>query len=280
MSPYLAAAVQMTSTDDVAANIAAAETLVTQAVEQGAQLIALPENAFYFRREGTAMHPDGPMLAHPGVQAMQQLAKRHGVWILIGSIRAREGGMDKPFNRAVLIADSGEVAAVYDKLHLFDVTFASGHRYAESSQAVAGEEPVVAATPLGHIGLSICYDIRFPALYRAMALAGAEILTVPAAFTRQTGEAHWRALLIARAIENGAYVIAPGQCGEHPGGRETYGHSLIIGPWGEVLAEADATTPGVITARIDPARAAEIRAQLPVLTHHRDLPPVRVVSAD
>lgn len=266
----------MTSGDDMAANIASAEALVAEGVARGASFLALPENAFYMRREGTVSHPDMAMAAHAGVQGMQAQAKAHGVWILIGSIRALEAGQDKPYNRAVLINAAGDVAAQYDKIHLFDVTLPNGQRYEESAQALAGTQPVLASLPWAKLGLSICYDVRFPELYRAMALQGADMFAVPAAFTRTTGEAHWRALLIARAIENAAYVIAPAQCGTHPGGRETYGHSLIVGPWGEVLAQAEGTGPGVITAPIDPRRVAEVRRQLPVLQHHRALPAVQV----
>lgn len=271
MTSFIAAAIQMTSGDDIGANIAAATPLIQQAVALGATFVTLPENAFYLRREGTASMVDMPMAEHPGVLAMQALAIAENITLLIGSIRAKEAGMEKPFNRSVLIGPTGTIVATYDKLHLFDVTLPNGHRYEESAQAVAGAGPVVARTPFATLGLSICYDLRFPQLYRSMALAGAEVLTVPSAFTRPTGEAHWRTLLAARAIENAAYVIAPAQCGTHPGGRETYGHSLILDPWGVVLAEADADTPGVITATIDLARVAEVRAQMPVLQHHRPL---------
>lgn len=277
MTTFIAAAVQMTSGDDIAANIAAADALVKEAAAQGAQFIALPENAFYLRREGTAKHPDSAMAEHQGVLAMQALAETHRVWILIGSIRAKEAGMDKPFNRSVLISNAGAIVASYDKIHLFDVTLPNGQRYEESSQAVSGCTPTVVRMPFATLGLSVCYDVRFPQLYRALALAGAEVLAVPSAFTRPTGEAHWRTLLVARAIENGAFVIAPAQCGVHPGGRETYGHSMIIGPWGELLAEADGQTPCVITASIDSARVAEVRAQLPVLQHHRHLAEVTIL---
>lgn len=276
MTQFMAAAIQMTSGDDIAANIVAAEELIRRAIAAGAQFVVLPENTFYLRREGTVSHPDVAMAEHSGVAAMRALAKAQGIWILIGSIRAREAGMDKPFNRSVLIDTAGEVRASYDKLHLFDVTLPNGQRYEESAQAVCGAVPVVVNTPLAAFGLSVCYDLRFPQLYRALALAGAEVLAVPSAFTRPTGEAHWRSLLMARAIENGAFVIAPAQCGTHPGGRETYGHSMIIGPWGDVLAEADGDMPGIITAEIDTVRVREVRAQLPVLQHHRVLPDVAI----
>lgn len=271
MDAMRVAAIQMTSGDDIAANIAALEPLLQSAVAQGAQLIVTPENTFYMRREGTAATGDVSMAAHPGIVYAKSAAKTHAIWLLIGSIRAREAGMDKPFNRSVLIAPNGEIAASYDKIHLFDVTLANGQSYRESSQAEAGSTPVLASCAGLTIGMSICYDLRFPHLYRALALAGAQLLTVPSAFTRPTGQAHWHTLLKARAIENACYVVASAQCGSHPGGRETYGHSLIIDPWGSILAEADGDTPGVIIAMIDPAMVATVRAQIPVLAHHRNL---------
>ncbi len=265
------AAIQMTSGDNIAANIAALETLLREAVAAGAGFIATPENTFYMRREGMAAMTDVPMAAHPGIAYAREAARAQGVWLLIGSIRAREAGMAAPYNRSVLIAPDGEIAATYDKIHLFDVTLPDGTSYRESSQAVAGARPVVAPMGEAMLGMSICYDLRFPALYQALSGAGATLLAVPSAFTRPTGAAHWRTLLSARAIENACYVIAPAQCGTHPGGRETYGHSLILDPWGEVLAEASADTPQVIYATFDPARLAAIRAQIPVLAHRREI---------
>lgn len=275
MSKFLAAAIQMTSGDDVAANIAQAEGLVTQAVKAGAKFVGLPENAFYMRREGTAKAQDVAMAEHAGIRWALGAAQQHGMWVLVGSIRALESG-EKPFNRSVLISPDGEIAAHYDKLHLFDVTLPDGQQYLESSQALAGCAPVLAKTPLANIGLSICYDVRFAPQYRALALAGADILAVPSAFTRPTGAAHWHILLRARAIENACYVIAPAQAGTHPGGRETYGHTLIVNPWGEIIAEASGDVPQVVVAEIDPAKIAQVRAQIPVLAHHRALPDVRI----
>ena len=265
------AVIQMTSGDDIAANIAALDGLIKDAVARGAQLLTTPENTFYMRREGTAAMVDVPMVEHAGIAYAKAAAKQHHIWLLIGSIRARGVGMDKPFNRSVLITPAGEIAATYDKIHLFDVTLANGQSYCESSQAVAGDETTLADVDGLKLGLSICYDLRFPNLYRSLALQGAEIFAVPSAFTRPTGTAHWHTLLKSRAIENACYVIAPAQCGTHPGGRETYGHSLIIDPWGEVLAEASADVPQVIMATIDPARVAHVRAQIPVLVHHRGI---------
>jgi predicted amidohydrolase len=245
--------------------------LLAEAVARGATFVATPENVFYMRREGTAAAGDVSMAQHAGLQWALGAAKAHQIWLLIGSLRAREAGMDKPFNRSILIAPTGEIAATYDKIHLFDVTLAEGQSYRESSQAAAGDAPTLAKTELANIGLSICYDLRFPNLYRTLALAGAEILTVPSAFTRPTGQAHWHILLRSRAIENACYVIAPAQCGMHPGGRETYGHSMIIDPWGEVIAEAHDDVPQVIIAEIDLARVERVRSQIPVLAHHKEI---------
>ncbi len=271
MMPIVAAAIQMTSGDDIAANIAQLEPLLAQAVARGARLVATPENTFYMRREGTAAATDVAMQQHAGVQYAKAAAQQHGIWLLIGSIRAREAGMDKPFNRSIFISPAGEVVATYDKIHLFDVTVPGGHSYRESAQAVAGNRAVLAALPEMPLGLSICYDLRFPQLYQKLAAQGAQALAVPSAFTRPTGAAHWHTLLRARAIENACYVIAPAQCGTHPGGRETYGHSLMIDPWGEVLAEATEDMPQVIVATLDPARVAAVRAQIPVLAHRRTI---------
>ena len=272
------AAIQITSGDDMAANIAAVTLGVRNAAAEGAELICLPENSFYMRREGTASLADVPMVEHPGVLAMQALAQEVNAMIAIGSIRALEQGNHLPFNRSVVIAPSGEIIAYYDKIHLFDVQLPDGHHYRESSQARPGVQPVMVRTPMVNIGLSICYDLRFPALYRALAGAGAEVMLVPSAFTRPTGEAHWHTLLRARAIENGCYVVAAAQCGTHPGGRETYGHSIIINPWGQVLAEADGDTPGMITATIDRARVTQVRANMPVLEHQRLIGKVEVAG--
>ncbi len=265
------AAIQMTSGDDIVANITALEPMIAQAATSGAQFVATPENTFYMRREGTAAMADLPMDQHPGIAYARGAAKLHHVWLLIGSIRAREEGMEKPFNRSVLVAPTGEIAVTYDKIHLFDVTTPDGKNYHESSQAMAGAGAVVASMGEWKLGLSICYDLRFPALYQALSATGANLLAVPSAFTRPTGAAHWHTLLKARAIENAAYVIAPAQCGEHPGGRETYGHSLIIDPWGEVIAEASADMPQVMMAEIDLARVQKVRAQIPVIEHRQPI---------
>ena len=265
------AAIQMTSGDDIAANIAALSPMIETAAKAGAKLVATPENTFYMRREGMAAMDDVAMAQHPGIAFAQAAAKTHHIWLLIGSIRAREPGMSKPFNRSVLIAPTGKIAAHYDKIHLFDVTTPDGKIYHESSQAMAGAHTSICAVEGLTLGLSICYDLRFPDLYQSLAEQGASLIAVPSAFTRPTGAAHWHTLLRARAIETQCYVIAPAQCGMHPGGRETYGHSLIIDPWGEIIAEASADHPEVIYAEVDLARVAQVRAQIPLHQHRRDI---------
>jgi deaminated glutathione amidase len=267
------ACIQLTSSDDIAANCAMIEPLVYVAVQKGATFIALPENAYFMRREArekgdhvaTARYT---MVEHAGLKHAQTLAAEHGVWLLVGSIAVVEEGDARSFNRSVLVDDKGEIAAVYDKIHLFDVSLPNGQTYKESERIRAGSSMVQTQTPFFNLGMSVCYDVRFPQLYRTLAKAGAEVLAVPSAFTVPTGLAHWEVLLRARAIENGAYVIAPAQTGMHAGGRETYGHSMIIDPWGRVLADAG-TEMGVITAEIDIAEVARIRASLPSLQHDK-----------
>jgi len=268
---FHAALIQMTSGDDIGANIAQARGLMEDAIARGARLICLPENAFYMRREGQMAGTLYRTEDHPGVHFCQQFAAQHGCHIIIGSIRAAVPDTTKAFNRQVVIDATGAVVATYDKIHLFDVTLPNGQEYRESSQFIAGDAAVtVALDGCGVQGLSICYDLRFANLYQTLAEAGAEILHVPAAFTRPTGEAHWHVLLRARAIESGAYVLAAAQCGEHPGGRTTYGHALIIDPWGEIIAEGG-LEPCVVMAEIDLEKVAKVRAQLPVLQHRRPI---------
>lgn len=258
------ACIQTSSSDDIASNIAHIAPLAQSAVSGGATLIALPENAFAMRREGHAALSFAPE-QHAGVLWAQDFCAAHKIWLLIGSIRALISGHDKPMNQSILVDDQGNIAAQYNKIHLFDVTLPSGERYHESSTMACGDRTIITKTPCGILGLSICYDVRFADMYRKMAQLGAEILCVPSAFTRPTGQAHWEVLLRARAIENLAYVIAPAQAGVHPGGRETYGHSMMIDPWGKIIAHADSDAPQIIMAEIDLAEVAKLRAQFPVL---------------
>ena len=265
------ACAQMNSGNDMDANCADALALLERASERGAQLVALPENAFYMRGAEDEIPPFYSLGDHPGVQLCREMATKRNMWILIGSLFApAEHTTQQWHNRSVLIDDAGNIVAQYDKIHLFDVTLAGERDYRESARILPGENMVSASTPWGTFGLTICYDVRFPHLYRDLAKAGASLIAVPAAFTETTGAGHWHVLLRARAIETGSFVFAPAQCGIHPGGRRTYGHSLILGPWGEILAEGDADKPGVILADLDLAQVEKTRASLPSLTHDRD----------
>jgi predicted amidohydrolase len=265
---FKAACVQLRSSDDVSWNIAETGRLVREAAARGARFIATPENTTLMAPDGGAKLAQSFDEAHdPALPVFADLAKELNVWLLIGSLAIKVSG-SKTANRSFLFAPDGNIAARYSKIHLFDVALASGEVYRESNTVLGGDEAVVADTDFGPIGLSICYDLRFPHLYRRLAQKGAFLFTVPSAFTVPTGQAHWHVLLRARAIENGAFVIAPAQGGVHANGRKTYGHSLIVGPWGEVLAEAD-TEPGVIVADIDPALSAQARARVPNLQHDR-----------
>ena len=265
---FRAACIQLRSSDDVAENIAVTSSLIRDAAAQGATFIATPENTTLMAPDGGAKlassHDEPHDLALPVFSA---LAKELGVHLLIGSL-AIKVSETKTANRSFLFAPDGAVQARYSKIHLFDVALANGESYRESNTVAGGDTAVVADTALGKVGLSICYDMRFPQLYRAMAQKGAVAFTVPSAFTMPTGQAHWHVLLRARAIENGAFVIAPAQGGVHANGRKTYGHSLIVSPWGEILAEAG-TDPCVITAEIDPALSEQARARIPNLQHDK-----------
>jgi predicted amidohydrolase len=263
-----AACVQLRCGDDVAENVQSAVTLIREAHKAGAQFIATPENTNLMAADGGAKLEK--TFAEKDDSALPQfcaVAEELGIWLLIGSLGIKVSE-SKTANRSYLIGPNGRVSARYDKIHLFDVNLPSGETYRESNTVAPGAEAVVASLPWGRLGLSVCYDLRFPQLYRTLAKNGAEILTVPSAFTETTGKAHWHVLLRARAIENGCFVVAPAQGGTHANGRKTYGHSLIIGPWGDILAEAG-TDPGIVTAELDLAEIAAVRARLPSLQHDR-----------
>lgn len=269
MIAFKAACVQLRSSDDIAENVRITSELVREAKGRGAQFVATPENTTLMAPDGGAKLAQSYDEAHdPALPAFAALAEELGIWLLIGSLAIKVSD-SKTANRSFLIDPRGRVAARYSKIHLFDVDLPSGETYRESNTVAGGGRAVLAETPWGRIGLSICYDLRFPQLYRALAKAGAIMLAVPSAFTETTGKAHWHTLLRARAIENGAFVIAPAQGGTHANGRKTYGHSLIVAPWGEVLAEAG-SEPGVIVAEIDPALAADARSRIPNLQHDRN----------
>jgi deaminated glutathione amidase len=266
---FTAACIQLRSTDDVAENIRQTSAFVREAAAGGARFIATPENTNIMAQDSRAKLAATFDEAHdPALPVFAGLAKDLNVWLLIGSMHIKVSP-EKTANRSYLFAPDGGIRARYTKIHLFDVTVASGESYRESSTVEGGHEAVVADTEFGPVGLSVCYDLRFPQLYRMLAKKGAFAFTIPSAFTVPTGEAHWHVLLRARAIENGAFVIAPAQGGLHANGRKTYGRSLIVAPWGEVLAEAG-TEPGVIFAEIDPALSAEARGRVPSLEHDRN----------
>ena len=260
------ALVQLDASSDVGANIARAAALAEEAARGGARLVALPE---YLQYRG----PDDGFRASarpiPGVhsEAFSDVARRTGAWILAGSIAEASGDADRPYNTSILIAPDGSIAARYRKIHLFDVAVERGPVDTESARVSPGDRPVVADVEGVRLGLTICYDLRFPELYRALALAGAEVLTVPANFMERTGRDHWEVLLRARAIENAAYVLAPSQIGGPPG-YPAFGRSMVIDPWGTVVAQApDAVA--IVQAELDLDRVAAVRRQIPVLTNRR-----------
>jgi len=265
---FNAAMIQMRSGLDPAANLAVALDLIDRAKQAGADYVLTPEmtNILAARREQlfakiVAEEQDVTLAS------LREIARKLAIYIHIGSL-AIKASPEKAANRSFLIDRRGEVAARYDKIHMFDVDLAGGESYRESNNYRAGELAMLADLPWGRLGLTVCYDLRFPALYRALAEAGASFLAIPSAFTRQTGEAHWHVLQRARAIENGCFVFAAAQGGKHENGRETYGHSLIVDPWGRILAEGG-TDPGVITAQIELSEIAAARSRIPSLHHGR-----------
>lgn len=266
---FRAALVQLRSSRNVDANLQSAEALIRRAAQGGAAYVQTPENTaimeFDAKRvlEAAEAEEDSVPLAR-----LRALAAELGIFLHIGSL-AIKLDQTRVANRSYLIDPEGAVVAIYDKLHLFDVDLAGGESYRESEHARPGRAAILADLPFGRLGLSICYDLRFPQLYRALAMAGAEFIAVPAAFTRQTGEAHWHVLIRARAIETGTFILAATQGGLHENGRATFGHSLIVSPWGEILAEGG-EDPGVIFADLDLAASAEARVRIPALQHGRD----------
>jgi len=260
--------VQMRSARSPQANIDAAAKLIAEARSGGADYVLTPEMTNIIESDRERMFSAiGAEEQDPSLATFRALARNLDMLVHVGSL-AIKVSPDKAVNRSFLIDRKGEIAARYDKIHMFDVDLANGERYRESGNFRPGELAVVAELPWGRIGLTVCYDLRFPALYRALAEAGASYLTIPSAFTRPTGEAHWHVLMRARAIETGCYVFAAAQGGRHESGRETFGHSLVVDPWGRVLAEAG-TEPGVVFADIDPGEVALARSRIPSLEHGR-----------
>jgi predicted amidohydrolase len=264
-----AAAIQMCSSDDLAANLRAAAASVAEAAGAGAELVALPENFAYLRREGTPI-PCAQPLDGPIVAALREWARAHRIWLLGGSFAEAVPRDERVHNTSVLVAPDGSLAAVYRKIHLFDVDLRAqgGGQYRESATVAPGTELVVAETPFGGVGLSVCYDVRFPELYRALVARGARFLMVPSAFARETGRDHWEVLLRARAIENQCFVIAPAQWGQHSPDRASHGRALIADPWGVLLGVAP-DRPSVVIADCDLAHQDRVRASLPALAHRR-----------
>ena len=265
---FTAGLVQMRSGLAPKGNLDAAARLIVEACERGADYVLTPEmtNILEVKRERlfAAIMPEE---SDASLAALRELARRLRIFLHIGSL-AIKLSPEKAANRSFLIDRDGEIVARYDKIHMFDVDLAGGESYRESRNYRPGEIAVTADLPWGRLGLTVCYDLRFPALYRALAEAGSSFLAIPSAFTRQTGEAHWHVLNRARAIENGCFVFAAAQGGRHENGRETFGHSLIVDPWGRIIAEA-AAEPGVVLATIDPAQVTAARAKIPSLEHGR-----------
>lgn len=282
-APFTAACIQFTAGPDPEPNLHAVAGLVRQARDAGADLIMTPEVSNFIesgrrRRDKARREADDPFLA-----GMRDVARETGAWLLLGSLvidpsgePGAAAGEERLANRSFLIDASGAIVACYDKIHMFDIDLPGGESYRESNAYRPGGHTVVAETPWGRLGMSVCYDLRFPHLYRALAQAGADFLAVPSVFTVPTGTAHWHALLRARAIENGCFVFAPAAWGEHAGGRRSYGHSLIVDPWGAVLADGGEAV-GVVTAAIDPEKTTEARRMVPSLRHDRAFTPPELV---
>jgi predicted amidohydrolase len=268
-----AAVVQLNSGEDVGRNLSTAEALGREAATAGAALVVMPENALYMgaeegRGQVAGRYVPGEAPGGPCGERMAALSRETGAWVLWGGVPEARAEDARTFNTAALLDERGVVVARYRKIHLFDIDLPGGPVLTESRNTAPGDALVVADTPVGRLGLSVCYDVRFPELYRGLVDGGATVLAVPAAFTATTGRAHWELLLRARAVESQSYVLAAAQWGTHPGGRTTWGHAMIVDPWGVVLAER-AEGEGVVLAEIDPGRTASVRASLPSLMHRR-----------
>jgi deaminated glutathione amidase len=266
-SAFKVALVQMRSAMEPKANIAAALAAIEEAKSAGADYVLTPEMTNIIAKRERMMATIVDEERDPTLAALREAARKHSLYIHIGSL-AIKASPERAANRSFLIDRRGDVVARYDKIHMFDVDLANGESYRESHSYRPGDLAVVADLPWGRLGVTICYDLRFPALYRALAEAGASFLSIPSAFTKPTGEAHWHVLMRARAIENGCFVFAAAQGGRHESGRESFGHSLIVDPWGQILAEGG-TEPAVILADVDPAQVTAARSRIPSLHHGR-----------
>jgi len=269
MTKFNVACLQICSGANIEENLIKIEPMIREAKAKGADFIALPENTDFKASDcaklfAAARHEN----EHIALPFFKRLAEELDLWILAGSLVAMKTEHEKLANRSYMFAPQGNIAATYDKIHMFDADLSASECYRESNSFRGGTKAVTVQTPWGTMGLSICYDLRFPHLFRALAKAGAQVLNIPAAFTVPTGKMHWHTLLRARAIETGCFVIAPGQCGTHDGGRKTYGHSLVVAPTGEIIAEA-ADDPAIIIAEIDMDRVTAARQMLPSLQHDR-----------
>lgn len=267
-SPLAVACLQVSAGNDLTQNIETAVGLISEAVDGGAAFVLMPENVTMMEWGRKAIISKAQTEKdHQGLTAFRAAAKQHGIWLHCGSLAiSLDDG--RVANRTYVLDSDGEIAARYDKIHMFDVDLGNGERYAESSTFAPGDTAVVVDLPWGKLGLTICYDLRFPSLFRDLAQAGADMITVPSAFTQVTGEAHWHVLLRSRAIETGAFVFAPAQTGTHPADRKTFGHALIVDPWGKVIADAG-TEPGFVSATIDMTDVDRTRKKMPSLGHDR-----------
>ncbi|MET1047351.1 MAG: carbon-nitrogen hydrolase family protein [Hyphomicrobium sp.] len=275
---FRAALVQMRAGRSVERNVADALALINEAADKGAQYIQTPECTTLMELEQPRLMAETkPESGNKALEAFTEAARKRRIWLHIGSMGVKVGEK-RLANRSYVIAPDGSIAARYDKIHMFDVDLGGGESYSESSNYQAGPSAMLTELPWGRLGLTICYDLRFPALHRALAKAGAKFIAGPAAFTRTTGEAHWHTLLTARAIETGAFIFAAGQAGRHENGRETFGHSLIISPWGDILAEGG-VDPEVVLADVDAARSDQVRRKIPSLLHDREFDVVVAAAA-
>jgi predicted amidohydrolase len=263
---------QMTSTIDPMRNASDMADAIASAAENGAAMYFAPEMAIMVDRDRARARKYMANESHNmALQSLLAAAARHRIWVHIGSMPILDGGTEKLANRSIIISPDGTIAGRYDKMHLFDVDLASGESWRESSAYVGGEKPVMVQTPLGLMGLAICYDMRFPDLFSAYAKSGVDIMTLPSAFTVPTGEAHWHTLLRARAIESAAFIIAAAQCGVHEDGRQTYGHSLVVDPWGTILLDMG-SSPGLACVDLDLETIKRVREQIPVHANRRIIP--------
>ena len=275
---FRVALVQMCTGRDVDRNVEDASALIREAAGKGAGYVQTPEITTLMEMERARLFAAvGPEEGNPAVARFAALAQELGIWLHVGSMAVLLGN-GKVANRSLLFSPEGGIHARFDKLHMFDVELPGGESYRESKSYQAGNAGVLAELPWGTLGLTVCYDLRFPHLYRALAKAGADFLAIPSAFTRQTGEAHWHVLVRARAIENGCFVFAAAQAGKHQSGRETYGHSLVVSPWGDVIAEAGSEI-GVVVADVNPDDVQKARMRIPSLRHDRPFEIGRTAAA-